>query len=291
MEIIKLLQTFSNPFLDTVFERITFLGEETFYILVLSFIFWCVNKKVGYKLGFVTLSNTTLNGALKDSIKSARPIGVEGIRNLRVETATGYSFPSGHTQGATGFWVAISMLSRKLRVYIASAIIIVTIGLSRLYLGVHWPKDVIGGILFGAVWTFIAVYIFDLSERKGNKLILLIVLVPAIIGLIFFRSSDYIKSAATLIGFFIGYCIESKYINFTEKAPLLKQLIKYALGLGVTLLLKSLLKSLLPITGVSDFLRYIIIGLWISAGAPYIFKSFICRSEHNNKRNGNIKLN
>jgi len=95
MGIILFLQQFASPFLDGFFQLVTMLGEEYFYIFLTAFIFWCVDKRYGYKLSFAFLFSGVLNGATKSIVNASRPIGVEGIRSLRVETATGTSFPSG----------------------------------------------------------------------------------------------------------------------------------------------------------------------------------------------------
>jgi membrane-associated phospholipid phosphatase len=290
MEIIKFLQAFSNPLLDSFFQAASFLGEETFYILAVALIYWCISKRFGCKLGFIFLSNMSLNGAFKYIFNSPRPIGVEGIRSLRLETATDSSFPSGHTQGAAGFWTAIMLKIKKVWIYTTGTILIALVGISRLYLGVHWPKDIVFGIIFGAACAIAAGYVFDESERRDNKMILLLPIVPAVIGLIFIESSDYIKSTATLTGLFIGYCVEDNYIHFSERTSLLKQIIKYAVGIGILLLLKSVLKNLLPVSAASDFLRYVLIGFWVTAGAPYIFKKLICRREHRSIRTVQINI-
>ena len=145
-------------------------GEETFYILVASIIFWCVNKKFGYKLGFALLTSTIVNNALKDIVNSPRPIGISGIRSLRIETATGQSFPSGHTQGSTTFWVSCIIQIKKKWIYIVGILVIILVGFSRMYLGVHYPIDVIGGIVIGIIWIFLSNYIFDYAQRTRKPL-------------------------------------------------------------------------------------------------------------------------
>ncbi|MBZ9633949.1 phosphatase PAP2 family protein [Clostridium sp. FP1] len=274
IEIIKFIQSIKSPFLDVFFQIVTMTGEEYFYIIAAATIFWCVNKKFGYKLGFALLTSTIVNTTLKDIVNLARPIGVSGISSLRVETATGQSFPSGHTQATTMFWVSWIIQVKKKWMYMVGILAIILVGISRLYLGVHWPIDVIGGIVVAIIWVFISNYIFEYAETTGRKWALMIIVVPMLIGMIFFREKTYYTISGTVLGFYIGYIIESKYVKYDVRNTRLKQVMKLVSGLTILITLKSILKVILPISIFADFFRYFVIGLWITVGAPSIFKRF-----------------
>lgn len=275
IEIIKTIQSIISPFWDMFFQIVTMTGEESFYIIAAAIIFWCVNKKFGYKLGFALLTSTISNIVLKDMINAARPIGVPGIRSLRLETATGQSFPSGHTQGATTFWVSCIIKVRRKWIYIVGLLAIILVSLSRLYLGLHYPIDVIGGIVIGIICVFISNYIFDYAERTQKACVLMIIIVPTLIGMFVFRDKEYYTIAGTVLGFYIGYILESKYVQYDVRNSIVKQLMKLVFGLVILMSLKGMLKVMLPLNVVSDFFRYIVIGLWITVGAPCIFKRFV----------------
>ena len=108
LEILKAIQSIANPFFDTLFQGITILGEQTVIIVAIALIYWAINKRLGVFIAYSTLTNTLVNGAIKGVFNRKRPIGEPGIRSLRTHTATGYSFPSGHTQQATGFYGSIA---------------------------------------------------------------------------------------------------------------------------------------------------------------------------------------
>lgn len=273
MGIILFLQGFASPFLDGFFQTVTILGEEYFYIALLALVFWCVDKRYGYKLSFAFLLSGVLNGVVKSLVNAPRPVGVEGIRSLRVETATGTSFPSGHTQNITAFWVSLIRQMRRRWVVAVGCLMILLVGVSRLYLGVHWPIDVLGGVALGVVSVLIADYLFERAAR-GKKWLSLPLLIPALAAAFVWRdSADLVKGAGTFSGFLIGYTVESSFLQFSEKAPFLKQAVKFALGLAVVLMLKEGLKLLFPEAPAFDFLRYLLMGLWITVGAPLVFSA------------------
>lgn len=272
MEIIKFIQGFSNPFLDIVFQLITMVGEDTFFILVVATMYWCIDKEMGYKLAFVTITGTVVNISIKEIFKVPRPIGQPGIRSLRLKTAGGYSFPSGHTQSTSTLCTFFMLEFRRNWIYALGICMILLVALSRLYLGVHTPLDVAGGAIVGAVWVVIWDYIDKLSKKYDSKMVLLIVIIPALLGLAVFRTNDYYKAAGALLGLFAGYLIEPRYINFKVEAGLMKQAVKLAVGLAVAILLRLLLKIVFPEALLSDFIRYFILLIWITIAAPLMFK-------------------
>ena len=274
MGIILFLQQYSSPFFDGFFQFITMLGEEYFYIFMLSFVFWCVDKRFGYKLSFAFLFSGMINAVAKSIVGAKRPIGVEGIRSLRVETATGNSFPSGHTQNITAFWVSLMKRLRRRWGYVVGCVLILLVGVSRLYLGVHWPVDVVGGIVLGTASALIADVLFERATRGNRAWGSLPLLIPAVAVAFTWRdSADLVKGAGTFAGFLVGYAIETGFVRFSEKAPGWKQAVKFVLGLMVTLGLKEGLKLIFPHAPAFDFLRYLLLGLWITVGAPLVFSA------------------
>ena len=272
MEIIKFVQSFSNPFLDHFFQLVTMLGEELFFMLILSIIYWCIHKEFGYRLGLAYLSTVAVNTALKEMFRVPRPIGRPGIRSLRIETADGSSFPSGHSQCTATFWTSVMIQFRKKWIYVVGAILTLAVGFSRIYLGVHWLTDVIGGIIIGVLWVFISNKIFDHAQKTGNPAIFLSILIPAILGMVFIHTANYYKVSGTAISFVVGYLIETRYINFQPKTVFWKQLIKLAAGFGGLFGIRFGLKFLLPPVIFSDFCRYFLMGIWLTVIAPWLFK-------------------
>lgn len=269
LELIRGVQSIHNPFLDAFFEGITILGEEIFIVPLLLIIFWTVNKKFGEILAFTVFTSYLFNNALKEFFSFERPIGEEGIRTLRPETATGKSFPSGHSQSAAATAGGFSLYLKNRWVTIVSMTLMILVGLSRLYLGVHYPKDALVGILLGLLIALICSKLFFKVDPIKLYLVVLILFLPT---LFFAQSNDFIKSLASYLGFYLGILLEKRKVNFTTDGTLLKKVLRVALGVILVLLIKEGLKGVFPETDLFDFIRYFLVTFVAIGVYPWIFK-------------------
>lgn len=272
LEILRHIQSIANPFFDFLFQLITMCGEQIVLISIISIIYWALDKKFGEYIAYSVLTSVLLNNAVKDIFKMKRPIGEEGIRTLREKTATGYSFPSGHTQSSVSFYGAMAIYLKKKAMYIIATIMIILIGFSRLYLGVHYPKDVIVGGILGVLTSLIC---YKLYNRFENKMLLyvitFIVFIPA---LTFAHSADFIKGMGTYLGFVIGMYIEKKYVNFSIEGSTTVKVIRVLLGILILLVLQVGLKAIFPSETIFSFIRYALISFVGIGIYPMIFKKF-----------------
>lgn len=271
MEIILFLQSFRNPFLDYLFQGITMLGEQSFFIILACWFTWCYDKEAGWRAGFIFLTGSILNGVLKEIFRIERPIGKENIISQRTHTAGGYSFPSGHTQNASLFWVALMKIYRNKILCISGTVIIILVGVSRLYLGVHWPSDVLGGALIGAAWVFAADYAwnrFRISENiKSAGVVLSLMIILSIIC----PEKYIIRATGAAAGFLCGIYLEKRYLNHALSGGILSSVLRMISGLAVIALLLTGSKALLPAGAASNSITFALVGFWITFGAPALF--------------------
>ncbi len=244
LSIIRWIQQFASNGLDQFFEIMTQFGEENLYIAIITYLYWNVDKKFGKVLGFATCMTLIINNSLKELFNFDRPIGEEGIRSLRLETATGKAFPSGHTQSASTFYTMLGLRVDNRLVKSLCAAIIFVVGLSRVYLGVHYPKDVISAWVIGVL---IATTVFFVVYKHKKALSIYFAGVGAgILLLSFIGSEDYYKSLGLLIGFAIACYIEEMYVNFSTESRLSKKIIRFIIGVLILILIKSVLKVVFP---------------------------------------------
>ena len=301
MPFLYFLREISNPFFDFLFALITHLGEETVLLALAIFIFWCVNKREGYYLLVTGLVGTVMNQFMKLLFRVPRPWVLDSkFEELVVpdafEEATGYSFPSGHTQNIAGTFGTIAAHNRKRWLTAVCLTVIALVAFSRMYLGVHTPLDVGVSLLIAAALVLGLHPLFKSEEsfRRAFPYIVigsvvlslgLLVYVLCVGGDTTLDPHNYesgLKNACTLTGCTVGlilvYFIDTKITDFKTDARWYAQIIKLAVGLGIVLAIKSgLSKPLTLLFGneyVARCVRYFLIVSFAGAVWPLSFKWF-----------------
>ena len=285
--ILLYFQEIGTPVLDFFFELATMLGEKNILIAVIAWVFWNTDKKKGFILSYTLLFSLFLNALIKISFHRPRPFEViPEIAAKRVHTATGYAFPSGHTQGATTFYLTIALLFKKKWIFGTAVLLALLVALSRVYLGVHWPVDVIGGLIIGTAVSIVMYHIlnslYDKPKQRDHFIIissmaaLFVLLVFIAVNRFCFNGefvlTDMVKTVGVFAGASIGFILEEKVSPFTAAGSLIKKIIRFAFGLGFTLVILSGLKLVLPSADIFYFIRYGLVGLWITWLFPAIGK-------------------
>ncbi len=299
MEFLYLLESIRNPVLDAFFSVVTEFGGEAIFIGVAIVLFWCLDKRAGYYMLTVGFAGMIVSQFMKICCRIPRPwvkdpnfTIVESAR----EAATGYSFPSGHTQNA--FTVlgtpARWWNNKKLRIFCITMIVLV--GLSRMYLGVHTPYDVGFSAVAGTIMVFGMYPMFrDMDENPKRIYILYIVFIAAAAAFVAYLllaqfpadlDMDNYNSALKhsweilfcAFGLLLVYHMDRTRIHFPTKAPLKCQIIKVVIGGGVALGMKSALKApLLALLGgnpMAHGIRYFVMILFAGILWPMTFRWF-----------------
>lgn len=278
--------TFLGSLLDSVMLGFTLFGEMILVLAVLFVSYWCVDKKFGEYLLFCVFCSSCISFSLKDIFKRARPIfsgAVESgeIRHLKVDNflidtdfkPTSFSFPSGHTTNGGTLYLSIATYFKKRWVTIVGIILTIMLGISRLYIGVHYPTDVLAGYIISFLVSVILGSLFLKYYKYKYYFIGGATLFFVIIALIFSLSGVKILG---LLGAGIGYCIcapiEEKFVKFDSKSIWWKRALRLLVGLvsaGLVFLLCSLV---LPLEGFGIIITMALVVGSAVLLAPYLFK-------------------
>lgn len=278
LEIIRTVQQIHGPALDAFFKAVTFMGEAEFFLLLLPAIFWSVDFAVGVRLIFAFLLSTYVNSGLKYLFAYPRPPDLDPT--VRLSSAEGYGLPSGHAQSAVIIWGYLVSALRKTWLWILAPLLIMLIGFSRIYLGVHFPTDVLGGWIVGLVFllAYLALELrietwlkrFNLTVRLA-----LAVAVPLLL-LLLFHLGDAPKVMGAMLGGGVGLALLVQMVPFRAAGPPWQRVVRYLVGIVILFALYFGLKVIFPAEGEPLYLalstvRYALLGLWMSLGAPWLF--------------------
>jgi membrane-associated phospholipid phosphatase len=277
-EVILWVQSFSNPFLDRLLTAATFLGEEEFYLVFLPLIYWCFNKRTGMRLAYACLLSTYLNLFLKDLFGIPRPDDPR-IRVLREETTP--SFPSNHAQGAVVTWGYLATQWKNRAFWVVAIVLIVLNSLSRVYLGVHFPQDLVGGIAIGVLYLLAFNWATTKWRRALAKLPVgakasLLVLFPLTL-MIAHPSQDTAMAMGALSGMGLGFLLEGRFVGFSAGGLWWKRVLRFLVGLVPVIVFYVGLKAVLPaevtlsLTPAWRAIRYGVVGMVGTFVAPWMF--------------------
>ena len=296
MQFLYILEKLRIPGLNEFFLSITTLGEETAFLALALIFFWCVDKRRGYYLMAVGFAGTIASQAMKIGCRVPRPWVLDPdftILEQAREAASGYSFPSGHTQTAVGTFGAIAATEKRRWMAVTAIVLAVLVGFSRMYIGVHTPADVLVGAAVSVVFLLGFYPLFFGKKERIYPLAIGLALVTAaylvIMETVTFPSDidshnleSAMKNAYTLTGcmaaLLVVYPVEKKYIRFPETACWWAQLLKVALGLGLVLGVKEGLRAPLEALFAGHLaaraVRYFLIVLVAGLLWPMSFRFF-----------------
>ena len=276
--VVLYLQGFS-PELDIPFKILTFMGNTPFFLLLLPLIYWCLDRRTGVRLTILFFLSSYVNSVAKDLAAQPRPFQYDD-RVRRLVRAGGGGFPSGHTQGAVVVWGYLASVLKRPWAWVAAVLLMILIPLSRMYLGVHFPTDLLGGYLLGTAALWLYLRLEPGAERwlgrRGLHFQLALATFLPLLLIIFYPGPRRfaIMLCASLMGMGMGFVLERRYVGFESKGAWWKRGVRFLLGGAIIFGLWYGLKKIF--SGVEPeycfrFLRHFLAGLWGGLGAPWVF--------------------
>ena len=307
IDILLALQAFRNgagAFLASFLSKMTWLGELNTAIVIMALIYWCVSKDFGAYFLMGWSGNRLVNGMLKVTVCAYRP----WIRDARIvpygdsiTTATGYSFPSGHTMNAAtvfGGGAVRKDIPRVLRVVLG--LLVLLVAFSRNYLGVHTPQDVLVGVVAGTLVMFLTMKLMQWVKDHPEKDLLVVgigvglaiaVAVYAAVkpypidldadGKVLVEgakmANDTFKGVGWCVAFLTGWILERRFVRFSTDISMMKRIVRLTVGLlsyyVVSLIIVPAIKNWIagvPGTFISCYLQM----FYVAFIFPWLIKRF-----------------
>ena len=273
------------PWATPIFSAVTQLGSANFYVAMIAIGYWTLDKRASRRAAFLLLTSSYMNYWLKVIIRNPRPPSSNWLLGTE---ATNYSLPSGHAQTSTTIWGWLSLKSRKAWILALSLALIIIIGLSRIYIGVHWLGDVIFGWVVGTLLLITALRVEDwastISSRYGENALYIGFIILGIVSIFLTESllpvnitgmeDNFGGNGGFMIGLGVGLILERKYVNFEviESGDRLRGVLRIVLGLSLVIIVLFGLVPILP----SNFYwlratRYALSAITALFIWPYIF--------------------
>lgn len=296
MHILYWLEGLRMPVLNEAMLLITKFGEETAFLVTALIVFWCVDKYKGYYLMAVGFIGTMLNQILKLACRVPRPWVRDPeftILEQAREAAAGYSFPSGHSQSAVGTFGGLAYVSGNKWVRSICIAIAVLVPISRMYIGVHTPADVLVGAAMALLLVFGLRKGILARKQRNMKILIGSMLAISLVFLVYVEAFPFpadfdahnlqsgTKNAYTMLGCLVGvaivYIVDERYVRFNTRAIWWAQILKVVLGLASVLAIKEGMRAplelLLPVYPARA-VRYFLIVIWAGIGWPSTFRFF-----------------
>ncbi len=278
LQVIIVVQDTLGLGVEPIFEAFSFLGNEEFFLLALPLLFWSIDFTLAARLGLLYVLSAYLNSVAKELLMQPRPGALDA--SLVLSEYVGFGLPSGHAQTAVVFWGTLAHVLRSAWAWVAAALLTFMIGLSRVYLGVHFPTDVIAGWLIGAV--MLALYLAQgeraeqwLTRLGVGRQILLGVAASVLLTFVL-PARDVVAATAVLAGLAIGLPITVRHVGFSANGPAWQRALRFVVGVLIVVPLFFGLRALFPAEGeqlylLFRFVRYAAVAIWIILGAPWTF--------------------
>ncbi|MBI3928897.1 MAG: phosphatase PAP2 family protein [Armatimonadetes bacterium] len=273
------VQSMRSEPLDHLMRALSWIGREEFYLLLVPIVYWCHSARGGLLAGYGLLLGSYAGELVKWSFKLPRPLASQ-LTILWPETSPG--FVSTHASASAGFWGGLALALRSRVVVVTAVVMVLGIGFSRLYLGSHWPADVVGGWVLGLLAALAAPAAVSALERLHSRpapeRFLWPVVLSAAAFLLFPGQGPGewpAAPAATHAGVFLGFTLG--HLSLAPSEAPVRPWLRYSAGIAVVLAVYLGMKVSSPgqdyfLEQLLRFFRYAVLGFCISGLMPRMFR-------------------
>ncbi|MGN1399442.1 MAG: phosphatase PAP2 family protein [Erysipelotrichaceae bacterium] len=264
--------TFLQPIMLLINNVFSFFGESLLAVLIICFVYFCLDKQKGKILGFALISTCIVNSMVKNVFKRKRPYmqsdEIELLRNVE-----GYSFPSGHSSNSGCLYPLVGRLFNNKITKRLAVLLPLMVAFSRIYLGAHFLSDVLSGLLLGFMMMIFSLYVF--SHRNKSTTVFICLAVYSL-GLLYCDTADYYSGYGLFVGYLLSSYFEEKYVNFSISSDFKVNLKRFIMALLVFAISNFSISYLIHLAGwkhlIFKTLRYCLTVFIVMGLLPITFK-------------------
>jgi len=302
---IQSLQSFSSPGMDSFMEIASFPGRIEFFLFLLPLIYWCVDRRLGFRVILLTVYTEIVSASLKILFHEPRPYWLGEVKGIALHPE--YGLPSSHASSSMSMGVFLGKKVNKRWFWVFALSVVFLIGLSRVYLGVHFPHDVLLGWIIGlvVVWALLKWekktrdWLLDkpMAVQMGIGALdsLLIVATGLLVRFIVSGITDpaswssfsvdsraiahFFTLAGIALGAYLSYPLTRVYARFDAKGSVSMRILRFVVGMvGVLAIYKGLDTYFATLAAdettlgyILRYIRYTTLVFWTGFLAPWLF--------------------
>jgi len=266
-----------SPALDGVMTALTLLGEAAGVLLLVSILYWSLDRRLAARLVLLLVLSLAINSWAKALLDAPRPYQYDP-RVIPLDEAAGGGMPSGHTQTAVVIWGMVALWVRKRWTTILAVALMVLVPLSRLYLGVHFPTDLLGGYVLGGLllWAFVRLEpgVSRWLDRQSVlwRILVTAVLPAALLSTLSGLDPIALPGAAAYFGAALGYHLLWPPVREEVGGTVLQRVLRWVVGVVTVAALAMGAGAVARVARAAvDALAYAAVGLWATLGVPWLF--------------------
>lgn len=281
-----------NPLLTNFFQYVTWLGYSDFLFLFIPFCYWFCDRKVFGALPQFVFISALINSFAKSFFEDPRPDNALNIDPWLDTIDPSFGFPSGHAQLAVVIWGFIFLKSNNISIKTIALFLLVSISLSRIYLGVHDVTDVIGGLILGGISLIFLelilkgkIYFLNKTKPAYQGLLYLVLF---IIFLFIWPNEDtsiVIGLGLLIIGFWLGQYIDQKYFKFSNSFNFSFKFTSSIIALIGFIALDQIIEKAMTFLNASHLIEIVIssfiLGIYISFISLFVLKNLKLQKTNN----------